>query len=103
MRYSSAIITRAPWLAAMRAARTPPDPPPMTNRSVSKSAMWFPAGQRLVLTAYRRIIVAIKVRLFLPRGVAVAKQRSGGGASVTKKPDIEDAFLKTPTPTLVSL
>ena len=39
MRYSSAIMTRAPWPAAMRAARTPPDPPPMTNRSTSKSAM----------------------------------------------------------------
>src|SRR5947209_6061150 len=38
-RYSSASITRAPWPAAMRAARTPPEPPPMTKRSVSKSAM----------------------------------------------------------------
>src|ERR1700733_6540713 len=37
MRYSSAIITRAPWPAAIRAARTPPEPPPMTNRSTSKS------------------------------------------------------------------
>src|SRR5262245_3277543 len=34
-RYSSAIITRAPWLAAMRAARTPPEPAPITNRSTS--------------------------------------------------------------------
>ena len=33
MRYSSASATRAPWLAAMRAARTPPEPPPMTIRS----------------------------------------------------------------------
>src|SRR4051812_29072631 len=39
MRYSSATTTRAPWPAAIRAARTPPEPPPMTNRSVSKSAM----------------------------------------------------------------
>src|SRR5579863_9259621 len=39
IRYSAASVTRAPWLAAMRAARTPPDPPPMTNRSVSNSAM----------------------------------------------------------------
>src|SRR5262245_19237822 len=34
-RYSSAIMTRAPWLAAMRAARTPPDPAPITNKSTS--------------------------------------------------------------------
>src|SRR5437764_9766691 len=42
MRYSSAIITRAPWPAAIRAARTPPEPPPMTNRSTSNSAMVSP-------------------------------------------------------------
>src|SRR5215470_11124430 len=36
-RYSSAIITRAPYPAAMRAARTPPEPAPITNRSTSKS------------------------------------------------------------------
>src|SRR6266478_3016915 len=39
IRYSSASMTRAPWPAAMRAARTPPEPPPMTNRSTSNSAM----------------------------------------------------------------
>src|SRR5215213_9565982 len=39
MRYSSAIITLAPWPAAIRAARTPPEPPPITNRSTSNSAM----------------------------------------------------------------
>src|ERR1700733_11952922 len=38
-RYSSATITRAPCCAAIRAARTPPDPPPMTKRSTSKSDM----------------------------------------------------------------
>src|ERR1700759_567461 len=38
-RYSSASMTRAPCCAAMRAARTPPEPPPMTNRSTSKSDM----------------------------------------------------------------
>src|SRR5690242_18593206 len=38
-RYSSAIITCAPWLAATRAARTPPDPAPITNRSTSRSAI----------------------------------------------------------------
>src|ERR1700674_5740774 len=38
-RYSSAIITRAPWPAAIRAARTPPDPAPMTKRSTLSSAM----------------------------------------------------------------
>ena len=32
-RASSAMPTRAPCPAAMRAQRTPPDPPPMTNRS----------------------------------------------------------------------
>src|SRR5207237_9990586 len=42
MRYSSAIITRAPWPAAIRAARTPPEPPPMTNRSTSNSAISTP-------------------------------------------------------------
>ena len=30
---SSAMATRAPWPAAMRAQRTPPEPPPITNRS----------------------------------------------------------------------
>src|ERR1700730_11804354 len=39
IRYSSAIMTRAPWLAAIRAARTPPEPPPITNRSTSNSAI----------------------------------------------------------------
>src|SRR3954471_2077243 len=39
MRYSSATTTRAPWPAAIRAARTPPEPPPMTNRSTSNSAI----------------------------------------------------------------
>src|SRR5882757_7308034 len=43
IRYSSATITLAPWLAAMRAARTPPEPPPMTNRSTSNSAISNPA------------------------------------------------------------
>src|SRR5262245_41852552 len=39
IRYSSATMTRAPWPAAMRAARTPPEPPPMTNRSTSNSVI----------------------------------------------------------------
>src|SRR5216684_2314772 len=43
IRYSSASMTRAPWPAAIRAARTPPEPPPMTNRSTSNSAMSHPA------------------------------------------------------------
>ena len=38
MRSSSAIITRAPWPEAMRAARVPPEPAPMTKRSTSNSA-----------------------------------------------------------------
>src|SRR4051812_31587751 len=38
-------MTRAPWPAAMRAARTPPEPPPMTNRSTSKSAIVSPPGR----------------------------------------------------------
>src|SRR5665213_192166 len=42
IRYSSAIITRAPWPAAIRAARTPPEPPPITNRSTSHSAISAP-------------------------------------------------------------
>src|SRR5437879_6816162 len=42
MRYSSATMTLAPWLAAIRAARTPPEPPPMTKRSTSNSAMAAP-------------------------------------------------------------
>src|SRR5262249_33648474 len=42
IRYSSATTTFAPWLAAMRAARTPPEPPPMTKRSTSYSAMAAP-------------------------------------------------------------
>src|SRR5262245_22490347 len=36
-RYDSAIATRAPNPADMRAARTPPEPAPITNRSYSKS------------------------------------------------------------------
>src|SRR5258706_3157115 len=35
-------MTRAPWPAAIRAARTPPEPPPMTNRSTSNSAIQAP-------------------------------------------------------------
>src|SRR6185312_7560144 len=42
IRYSSATTTRAPYPAAMRAARTPPEPPPITNRSTSNSAMVSP-------------------------------------------------------------
>src|SRR5262245_10851431 len=42
-RYSSAIITRAPWPAAMRAARTPPEPAPITRRSTSCAAITTPA------------------------------------------------------------
>src|SRR6266850_740195 len=42
IRYSSATMTLALWLAAMRAARTPPEPPPMTNRSTSNSAISTP-------------------------------------------------------------
>ena len=42
IRYSSAIMTLAPWPAAIRAARTPPEPPPMTNRSTSNSAISAP-------------------------------------------------------------
>src|SRR5271154_5571134 len=38
-RYSSASITRARCSAAIRAARTPPDPPPITKRSTSWPAM----------------------------------------------------------------
>src|SRR3954447_5660972 len=37
-RYSSASITLAPCPAATRAARIPPDPPPITNKSTSNSA-----------------------------------------------------------------
>src|SRR4029079_4953937 len=35
MRYSSAIVTLAPYCAAMRAARTPREPPPITKKSTS--------------------------------------------------------------------
>src|SRR6266568_365968 len=42
IRYSSATMTLAPWPAAIRAARTPPEPPPMTNRSTSNSAIANP-------------------------------------------------------------
>ena len=35
---ASASITRAPWPAAMRAARPPPDPHPITTRSVSNGS-----------------------------------------------------------------
>src|ERR1700733_6623066 len=38
-RYSSASMAPAPCGGAMRAAPTPPEPPPMTNRSTSKSDM----------------------------------------------------------------
>src|SRR6476659_7788045 len=51
MRYSSAIITRAPWPAAIRAARTPPEPPPITNRSTSNSAISVP-DRSLFLTRF---------------------------------------------------
>src|SRR5713226_5521592 len=42
IRYSSATITRAPYPAAIRAARTPSEPPPMTTRSTSNSAISTP-------------------------------------------------------------
>src|SRR5688572_22983764 len=35
-RSDSAMATRAPWLAATRLARTPPEPPPIVKRSKSK-------------------------------------------------------------------
>src|SRR5690606_14723190 len=41
-RYSSASATRAPCPAAIRAARTPPEPPPITNRSKSYLVMSCP-------------------------------------------------------------
>src|SRR5690348_13301521 len=40
-RNSSATMTRAPWLAAMRAARTPPEPAPITNKSTSCPAIAY--------------------------------------------------------------
>ena len=43
MRLSSATSVFAPWPAAMRAARTPPDPAPMTKKSTS-NAIDFPAS-----------------------------------------------------------
>src|SRR5579872_2448524 len=42
---SSATPTRAPWPAAMRAQRTPAEPPPITNRSKSMVCLYL---QRLV-------------------------------------------------------
>jgi hypothetical protein len=33
------MATLAPWEAAIRAARTPPEPPPITNKSKSKVVM----------------------------------------------------------------
>src|SRR5215813_6968379 len=67
IRYSSAIVTRAPCPAAIRAARTPPEPPPMTNRSTSNSAMsltWrpfpkFAGGARPVTTVRSDLLAAL--------------------------------------------
>src|SRR5580692_4673016 len=47
IRYSSATITRAPWPAAIRAARTPPEPPPITKRSTSNSAISAPTKDQI--------------------------------------------------------
>src|SRR5689334_4451949 len=44
IRDSSASATRAPDIAAIRAARTPPEPPPITNRSKSYLAMTALSG-----------------------------------------------------------
>src|SRR5260370_33166563 len=61
-RYSSATMTLAPCSAAMRAARTPPDPPPMTKRSTSRSAMLqivsalFHLGAHFVDDVLRKIV-----------------------------------------------
>src|SRR5690348_9884689 len=60
-RYSSAIITRAPWFAAMRAARTPPEPAPMTKRSTSSPAMLRPASR---LSPRRSDRVTLLLHLF---------------------------------------
>src|SRR5580700_4198429 len=57
-RYSSAIITRAPCPAAIRAARTPPDPAPMTKRSTWSSDM----GVRSVADEFSDDPNAIRVR-----------------------------------------
>src|SRR5690349_19427509 len=51
--YSSAIATRLPAIAAMRLARTPPEPPPITNRSKSNSAIGFPFDDFHVLRRVR--------------------------------------------------
>src|SRR5262249_41357502 len=51
-RYSSATMTFAPCSAAIRAARTPPDPPPITKRSTSLSAMSHIVSALLHLRAH---------------------------------------------------
>src|SRR5271167_3501362 len=61
IRNSSAIIALAPWPAAILAARTPPDPPPMTNRSTSKF-MTLPAPVRWPGPAAHEIAAALAER-----------------------------------------
>src|SRR5262245_37297937 len=50
-RYSSAIATLAPWPAAMRAARTPPEPAPITNRSKSKLVMLLASSRAVAVVS----------------------------------------------------
>src|SRR4051794_27760804 len=66
IRYSSATMTLAPWLAAMRAARTPPDPPPMTKRSTSNSAISPLPGKRRLdrLVALLHLVLEFFVHQF---------------------------------------
>src|ERR1700677_3101426 len=61
IRDSSAIIALAPWPAAILAARTPPDPAPMTNRSTSKF-MTLPAPVRWPGPAAHEIVAALAER-----------------------------------------
>src|SRR3954466_15492391 len=74
IRYSSATMTFAPWLAAMRAARTPPEPPPITNRSTSNSAI-SPPTLLLPLQASDRLVALAHLGAEL-RGHGVGELRS---------------------------
>src|SRR5436309_2732341 len=65
-RLTSAIATRAPCSAATRAARTPPEPPPITNRSTSKCVIVHGLYSRTCRSVSRPTLASPGVRRSKP-------------------------------------
>src|SRR5271170_2113107 len=72
IRLSSATSVLAPWRAAMRAARTPPDPAPMTKKSTSKAM-----GLTLSAAARERLPASLELDALLLHFLAGADHDVG--------------------------